>query len=415
MRASILTIGDEVVGGEIVDTNKAEIASGLRLRGVMPFEVRTILDDAGAIVAALRELSDVSELLIVTGGLGPTTDDLTAACAARFLAVPLVRDAPTVERMRARFAAIGREMPDNNLKQADLPEGATIVPNPVGTAPGFVLEARHATHTTTLFFFPGVPSELRALMDAALWPWLDARGLGPARLARLAVFGLTESETGARIERALDAVGRPPLRVQYRVAMPAIYLTLHAEHTGAASFDAALDAVAGALGSHVYAGAHRPLAEVVGELLRARGLTLAVAESCTGGLVSALLTDTPGASAFLVESAVTYANAAKTRVLGVAETTLAQHGAVSEPCAREMAEGIRARAGTDLAIAVTGIAGPDGGTPDKPVGTVWIAVASGDGTATRRLASRGDRDRIRRTAAAAALDQLRRVLCARAA
>jgi nicotinamide-nucleotide amidase len=301
-------------------------------------------------------------------------------------------------------------MSENNAKQADFPEGAEILPNPLGTAPGFALEAEGAR----LFFMPGVPRELYRMVDEEVLPRIQ-RALGRSGAVRarlLRTFGLGESI----LDRELSdlARGDADVTLGFRTQFPDNLVRVVARAPTAAAAEARLEALVAEvrrrLGDVVLGEGERPLPEIVGALLLEHKRTLALAESCTGGLLASRLTDVPGSSAYLLEAAVTYSNRAKVRALGVAAADLAAHGSVSEPVARQMAEGVRERAGADIGIGITGIAGPSGGTPDKPVGTVYIAYADGSGTEVRRYQLMRERARNKELSTQIALDWIRRRL-----
>ncbi len=406
----ILTIGDELIEGRIVDTHSAWISDRLFVSGLQVARHTSVGDDPGAIREALCEASRCSDAVVVCGGLGPTNDDLTAQAAARAFGRPVVLYDEALEHARAIFAGMGRTMPPNNARQARLPEGATLLENRRGTATGFYIDEGRCR----LYFLPGVPHELRAMFDRLVLP--DMRSRLEARLARIRsikTFGLGESRIGMLLE---DLGVRPPgrLRIQYRAAMPEVHVRLvlagfaPGDPTGEAEMTRLERLVCDRLGHAVFTVGERGLPEVVLNLLEARGETVATAESCTGGLLASVLTSVPGASRTFLGSVVAYANAVKTGMLGVDGASIVRFGAVSEPVAGAMARGARKRLGSTWAMAITGIAGPSGGTAGKPVGTVYVAVDSGEGTVVEHRRFFGDRDRIRRFAAWAALDLLRR-------
>jgi nicotinamide-nucleotide amidase len=408
--AWVLTIGDELLRGEIVDSNKSFLSERLLHLDLVTERHASVLDDPEAIAEILREAASRARVVLVSGGLGPTRDDLTTEVAARAFGRRLLRDAATVERLRAYFASVGREMSENNAKQADFPEGAEILPNPLGTAPGFALEVEGAR----LFFMPGVPRELYRMVDEEVLPRIErALGRGGAVRARLLrTFGLGESI----LDRELSdlARGDADVTLGFRTQFPDNLVRVVARAPTAAAAEARLEALVAEvrrrLGDVVLGEGERPLPEIVGALLLEHKRTLALAESCTGGLLASRLTDVPGSSAYLLEAAVTYSNRAKVRALGVAAADLAAHGSVSEPVARQMAEGVRERAGADIGIGITGIAGPTGGTPDKPVGTVYIAYADGTATDVRRYQLMRERARNKELSTQIALDWIRRRL-----
>jgi nicotinamide-nucleotide amidase len=406
LRAAVLSTGDELTTGRIVDTNSSWIADKLFEIGVDLVAVLTVGDHRDRLAWAWRRGLELADVVIATGGIGPTADDLTSEVVAEVLGVPLVEDAESVARIRALFEALGREMPLNNLKQALMPRGATVVPNGLGTAPGYRI-AHGGKHVVVL---PGVPREMKPMMEETVLPWLAAlRGGDEVYLGRtFQTFGLTESGLDEMVAGAVDpAEGR----VSFRASFPEVSVRV-VVHGRPAEAAARLDALAarlrGRIGPYVYGEGATTMEEVVGRLLRERGLTVALAESCTGGLVAHRLTNVPGSSAYVLGGAVAYANAAKETLLGVRPGTLAAQGAVSEETAAEMAAGARARFAADLAVSITGIAGPDGGTPEKPVGTVCFALASGSGTVTRRYQLWGTRDWVKLLASQVALDWIRR-------
>lgn len=380
MTCAVLSIGTEVTRGELVNTNAAWLAASLTELGFEVIEHATVDDDEGRIVETLERLAAMARVIVSTGGLGPTTDDLTTAAVARALGVPLERDDASLEWIRARIEKFGRAMSPSNAKQADFPRGATILPNPVGTAPGFEVTLGSAR----AFFMPGVPSETKKMFAEQVVPRIRALSSNDSHQIRFRTFGLPESVVGERLTGIEDA--HPGVVLGYRAHMPEIEVKVLAR---AADADAARELATSAaavvkerLADVVYGGGDDTFAGVVGQELRARGLTLAIAESCTGGLVGHMLTREPGASDFLLLDAVTYADSAKERVLGVDPEALRLHGAVSAEVAKQMAEGARRVAGADLALAITGVAGPSGGTEDKPVGLVHFAVADATGTTT---------------------------------
>jgi nicotinamide-nucleotide amidase len=409
LRCEILSTGDEVLTGMIADTNAAFLADRM---GSLGFEVvrhTTVGDDRGMLEAAFRQLGESADVVLCTGGLGPTVDDLTTEIAALLLGGELVLDEPSLAYMEGLWKARGRTMPENNRKQAMIPAAAEVLPNPVGTAPGFTARIGRAQ----FFFMPGVPREMKKMFAEQVVPRLEKLRPDPTvfevRVYR--VFGLTES--GA--DQALAGLESrfPEVKLGFRAHFPEIQVKLTVKGPDVAAararLEAAADEVKQRLGAHVFSDG-APIEEVVGEGLRREKATVATAESCTGGLVAQMLTAIPGSSDYVDRGFVTYSNQAKIELLGVTEEILREHGAVSEPCARAMAEGARTRSGTTYAVAITGIAGPGGGTPDKPVGLVYVALAAPEGTVVRRLRWPGQREQIRAVSAMVALDMLRRRL-----
>jgi nicotinamide-nucleotide amidase len=360
---------------------------------------------------AFLRAADRSEIVLVSGGLGPTRDDLTVEVLAQTFGRKLVQHEPSLRQIEAFFARVGREMAPSNAKQALVPEGAEVLPNPVGTAPGCMLAAGGAV----FFCMPGVPRELYRMMDEQVAPRIAARRAGGPRevmrAALLRTFGLGESN----LEDALKDVAREPgVVLGFRTAFPDNFLRPVVRAASAAEAEAKLARLCATieerLGALVYARGEEPLEAVVGRMLAERGLTLAVAESCTGGLIAGRITAVAGSSRYFRGGVVAYANEAKRDLLGVPEALLREHGAVSEPVARAMAEGARAKLGADLALATTGISGPDGGTPEKPVGLVWIAFASREAVEAEQMIFPFDRERHRTITSQTALDWVRRAL-----
>jgi nicotinamide-nucleotide amidase len=408
--AWVLTIGDELLRGEIVDSNKSLLSERLLLIDIETARHVSVPDDRDAIEELLREAARRARVVLVSGGLGPTRDDLTTEVAARAFGRRIVRDARALEELARWFQSMGREMADNNAKQADFPEGAEVLPNPVGTAPGFMLEA----DASLLFFMPGVPRELARMLDEQVIPRIESRlGRGSVvRAALLRTFGLGESV----LDRELRDVASddPAVTLGFRTQFPDNLVRVVArgasEPQAKERLERAVQEIRRRLGPLVLGVGERRLETIVADLLLASGRTIAVAESCTGGLIASRLTDTPGSSAYLLEGVVAYANAAKVRELGVRAEDLARHGAVSEPVVRQMAEGVRARAGADIGLATTGIAGPDGGSDEKPVGTLFVALADAAGTEARRYQLLRERARNKELATQLALDWVRRRL-----
>jgi nicotinamide-nucleotide amidase len=408
IRVAILSTGDELTTGRIVDTNSSWIADKLFEIGIDVVAVLTVGDHRDRLVTAWRRGLELADVVISTGGIGPTADDLTSEVVADVVGVPLVEDATSADRIRQLFAAFGREMPLNNLKQALFPRGATIIPNALGTAPGYRIE-HDGRHVVVL---PGVPREMKPMMEETVLPWLvHLRGGDEVFVPRtFQTFGLTESGLDELVAGLVDPA---EARVSVRAIFPEISLRLVVHGLpadAAARADALAARVRERIGPFLYGEGAVTMEEVVGRLLRERGLTVALAESCTGGLVAHRLTNVPGSSEYVRGAVVAYANAAKEALLGVRAETLAAHGAVSEETAAEMAAGARRVFGTSLAVSTTGIAGPTGGTPEKPVGTVCLALAADAGVVTRRYQLWGTRDWVKLLASQVALEWVRRHL-----
>ncbi len=414
MTCAVLSIGTELTRGELVNSNAAWLGAELTALGFEVIEHEVVDDDRARIAEALERLAGRVRLVVSTGGLGPTTDDLTTEAVARALGVGLVRDQASLDHIRRRFEKAGRTMSATNAKQADFPDGADILPNPVGTAPGFGVRLRECV----AYFLPGVPREMKKMFEEQVAP--RVRALAPNNLfqSRLRTFGLPESAVGEKLAGVEQAF--PGTTIGYRAHFPEIevkVLARAASHAAARDLcERATAEVRGRLGKHVFGEGEDTFAGIVGRALRARGFTLAIAESCTGGLVGHMLTSEPGASDFLLLDAVTYANSAKSRVLGVDEETIRWHGAVSSEVAAAMAEGAKRVSGADVALSLTGVAGPSGGTDEKPVGTVYFALARPDGTLEvhqRVFASTGGRAHIQTLAAYAGLQMVRELCTSR--
>jgi nicotinamide-nucleotide amidase len=405
MTVAILCIGTELTRGELVNTNAAWLSERLVEIGFEPAEHVVVPDDRPLIVETLRRLASTSRAVLVTGGLGPTTDDFTAECAAKLLGRPLVTHEPSLEAMRRKLERAGRTMSASNAKQAELPEHAEALPNAVGTAPGFVIPYGSAK----LFFMPGVPREMKAMFDEHVVPALRPMIEPTTAQRRLRTYGWPESVVGDKLAGVEAAM--PGVTIGYRASVPEVEVKVHARGANLAEAQqlcerATLEVKARLL-EVLYGEDDDTFPAVVGRTLRSRGLRLAIGESCTGGLVGHLLTSEPGASEFLVADIVCYANAAKSMFCGVDEDLIRAHGAVSEEVAKALAEGVRRASGADVGLAITGVAGPTGGSDAKPVGTVHFAVSTAHGTTTDRQLFTGDRQRIQRVAAFHALRLVR--------
>jgi nicotinamide-nucleotide amidase len=402
MTAAVLSIGTELTRGELVNSNVAWLSEELTGLG---FEVRehlTVDDDEARIVEAVRTLAARHRVVVSTGGLGPTTDDLTTESVARALGVATKRDPASVEQLHKRAAYLGRKLTPNNLKQADFPEGAVVLQNDEGTAPGFGVELDGCQ----LFFMPGVPREMKHIFEARIVPRIAALAERTSHQVHFRTFGLGESA----IAQLLEGVEAqfPGVILGYRASFPEVELKVLAQGTTISAAqqlaERAAEEVKRRVGHVIYGDREDTYPGAIGRTLRNLGRTLSVAESCTGGMLGSMLTSVPGSSEYLLFDAVVYSNFAKTSVLGVNEGTLRAYGAVSQETACEMVRGILRVSGADLGVSVTGIAGPGGGSDDKPVGTVWIGIGSKDGQVfARRFLFRGDRERVRVLSAYTAL------------
>ncbi len=408
VRAALLSTGDELTTGRIVDTNANWLADKLFELGVDVVTIVTVGDYPERLEWAWREALSQADLVISTGGIGPTADDLTSETVARVLGVPLVEDEASADRIRRFFAAVNREMPLNNLRQALIPQGGVIVPNPLGTAPGYRV-TQDGRHVVVL---PGVPREMKPMVEDTVIPWIRAQRGGDVHLARVfQTFGVTESGLD---ELVAGVVPPEEGRVSFRASFPevSVRVVVHGEPDEAATrLTVVGDRLRDAIGQFCYGeGAGTTMEGVVGDMLRARGLTVGLGESCTGGLVAHRLTNIPGSSAWVKGGVVAYANSAKSGLLGVSPATLEAHGAVSEETAGEMAAGVRRALGADIGVSTTGIAGPDGGSAEKPVGTVCFGMATADETVTARYQLWGTRDWVKLVASQVALEWVRRHL-----
>jgi len=407
-RAAILSTGDELTTGKVIDTNSAFIADRLFSMGIKVAAVLKVGDDREALLWAMREAADLGEIIIGTGGLGSTEDDLTSEVVAKFLGCPLVQNEEIAAALRKRFEARRIPWTANNLKQALFPQGAEILPNPVGTAPGFRVSFGE---NKTLSWLSGVPQEMTAMFDQTVMPWIVAMRGGQDQIFSQAfkVYGLTESKLDDLV-KPIEL--EPGIKLSFRAHYPD--LTLRVTVAGASEeqrrFIETCKRIRLILGSHIYAEGDTTLEQRVGQLLSERHRTLALAESCTGGLISHRITGIAGSSAYYLGGVTSYANDVKVKLLGVTPATLEKYGAVSQETALEMSHGIRERIGADFGLSVTGIAGPGGGTPEKPVGTVWISIAQAKNHEARLFQFHGDRERIILGTSQAALNWLRLAL-----
>jgi nicotinamide-nucleotide amidase len=408
--AEIIAVGSELLTAHRLDTNSLFLTGRLNDLGIDVRAKAVVGDEDEDLADVFQNALRRSDVVIATGGLGPTEDDRTREVVAALFGLPLEEDAEVLAAIRARFGRRGFVMPERNRRQALVPRGATVLRNVNGTAPGLWIEARGRV----VVLLPGPPRELQAIFDTHVAPRLEGLTQGQ-RLRRrvIKITGRAESQVDEAAQPIYTPLARGAVPIQTTIlATPGqIELHLSARGTDESALDAALESgvvrLAEALAPAVFSVDGRTLEAVVGELLKSRGWTIAVAESCTAGLVLARLTEVPGSSAWVRGGVVAYANDVKTAQLGVPEAVIATHGAVSEPVARAMAEGARTRLGADIGLAVTGIAGPDGGSEAKPVGMVVIA-ASGAVEATKTFRFPGDRQMVRLQSVAAALDILRK-------
>ncbi len=411
--AEIVAVGSELLTPTRIDTNSLAITERLNGLGIEVRAKAIVGDRRTEIAAILRGALSRADLVVLCGGLGPTDDDLTRDVAAEVLGRPLREDAAIADAIRARFARRKLTMPEINRRQAMVPEGGLVIANVNGTAPGLWIEQGEQV----IVLLPGPPRELLPMLDGEVRDRLAGRVSGDGLYTRvLRVFGRTESHTEEAVRPFYEAwaAGTPPIEVTILAARGAIDLHLTArartEAEAAGVLDPAAREAVAALGDDVYSDTGRSIEDVVGDALRERGWQLSAAESCTGGLLMARLTEVAGASDYLAGGVVSYSNRSKVDLLGVDPRLIESHGAVSEPVAAAMAAGIRARSGAEVGIGITGIAGPGGGSAAKPVGTVCLAVETPDGSVVRTRWMPGGRDLVRAIASHAALDMLRRMM-----
>ena len=412
MKAEILATGDEIRSGALVDSNSAYIAEVLEREGIEVTRHHCVGDDLKTLVVVLDEIAQRADVALVTGGLGPTEDDLTTEAVAQAAGLDLVLDKDALTTIEAFFKRMGRPMSRSNRKQARFPQGSQVLPNPIGTAPGF----KTIINGCAFFCLPGVPREMRKMLAGVVTPQLISLS-GNVRqfslVRTLSTFGSTESMIGERLSGV--TADFPEIRLGLRAKFPEIQVRLYIRGNNEARLNHRLDVVAERigvkLGNKVFSDDGRSMQAVVGDLLIKKDATVAIAESCTGGLIAHLLTNVPGSSRYFLFSGVTYANEAKIKVLGVPSETIERYGAVSLQTVRRMAAGARRTANAAYGIATSGIAGPDGGTKEKPVGTVCIGLAGPNGVTAKRLYfPYGNRAAKKKLFAMAALDSLRRHL-----
>jgi nicotinamide-nucleotide amidase len=409
LTAAILTVGTELLRGRIVNTNSAWIAQRLTEIGFDVVYQATVGDDLGHIVRELRRSAEDAGVIVLTGGLGPTQDDLARESLAEVSGRALEVDPDALEHLKAFFARRGFSFTDNNTKQATKPHGAELIENTCGTAPGVWLEHEGVVYIAV----PGPPSEMKEMMERDVIPRLTA-ATGEAgvrrEIRRLRLCDTGESMAAEALRDLMDPARNPVVASYASPGEVVLELTARAgtEVAALAMLDETEAIIRERLGVAVYATGEEPMEAALGRALREAGKKIATAESCTGGLIASRITDVPGASDYFIEGVVSYANEAKTELLGVPEAMLREHGAVSEPVARAMAEGVRRRSGADTSISVTGIAGPTGGTPEKPVGLVYIAVSDAQGTVVERFVWPGTRSQFKARVSQTALNMARK-------
>ena len=406
LNAEIIAIGSEMLTPFRTDTNSLWLTERLNSMGI-DVKLKTVVgDDEARLEEVVRDSINRTEIVISTGGLGPTEDDITRKIFARVLKRRLILHDAILEKIRARFARRNVPMPEINARQALVMEGAQILENNNGTAPGMLIQEGKCT----IVLLPGPPREMKPMFDAAVAPVLKRR-TGDMLIVRrcLSIFGLTESRTDELAAPIYTKFQNPVTTILFKDGQIELHLTARAQHESEA--EKLLDELAGqldvALGEYIFSRRDETLGEVVGDLLRLNHYTLATAESCTGGLLAGRITDVPGSSEYFLEGVVTYSNEAKINILGVPKKMIEDHGAVSEEVATAMAAGIRKHANSTFGIGITGIAGPTGGSAEKPVGLVYIALADDTQATARKFVFPGDRQFIRTLSVNAALDMVR--------
>ena len=410
MRSAIITIGDEILIGQVTDTNAVWISQQLNAMGVQVGEMVTVSDEAGQIVATLDRYIGRYDLLIMTGGLGPTTDDITKQTLAAYFNSKMVRVPEVQEKIINYFKERGRSMIESNLKQADVPEVCRVLMNYHGSAPGMWFEKEG----TILISLPGVPYEMKGLMEDHVIPELISMNNVPHVVHRtIMTQGVPESYLAAML-RDWESALPECVKLAYlpRPGIVRLRLTVVDKCAKDAEqiLDVIIDKLLDIIPEHVFGYDDISLEESLGELLRERGLTLASAESCTGGNIARMITSVPGSSSYYSGSVIAYENRIKSEVLGLDHRVIEEKGAVSREVVEQMASGVRAVLGTDTAISTSGIAGPDGGTEDKPVGTTWICVQYREESYAKLYRFGGTRERIIDQASNTALQLLRRLL-----
>jgi nicotinamide-nucleotide amidase len=410
MHVSLLTIGDEILIGQVVDTNSAWMGQQLNLSGYRVNSIYSVGDTLEAIQNGIRQAFGSADIALVTGGLGPTKDDITKTALADFFGTELVFHAPTFERIARIFEKFNRPVQEAHRLQAMLPANAEVLPNKMGTAPGLWIEH----NGKVLVSMPGVPYEMQYLVEHEVLPRLKTRFPGmPIAHRTLLTVGEGESILADRISDWEDRLPSQ-LKLAYLPGIGQVRLRLTGTDPNEERLHALLDQKAAELAELVqdclYGTGQDQIQAAVGRMLQARGLRLATAESCTGGHISHLITSVPGASAYFEGAVIAYSNAAKTTLLGVSPQLIEKYGAVSEACVQEMATGVLRAIPANIAIAISGIAGPGGGTPDKPVGTIWMAVSDGRHTETQKIHAGKDRLKNIQFSSVQALNLLRMFL-----
>lgn len=411
MKAEIITIGDELLIGQVIDTNSAWIGQELSLAGIQVKQISSVSDDPEHIVKALDEAQGRADIILITGGLGPTKDDLTKKTLRDYFKMEWRMDEKVLEDVTRMFASFGREVTDINKLQAQVPEGCITLRNKNGTAPGMWFEQNGKVFVS----MPGVPYEMKGIMTDTVLPMLREKfGLPVIIHKTVLTQGIGESMLAERIESWEDSLAAFGIKLAYLPSPSAVRLRLSVSGTDRAALQKNVDDKIAELlpmiSDYVYGFDEDTLEAVLGKLLREKKQSLSTAESCTGGMISHMITSVPGSSDYYIGSIISYANEAKMEEMNIPAGLIAQYGAVSEACVRAMAEGVRAKLKTDYAVSTSGIAGPGGGSEEKPVGTVWIAIAGPNGTFAKQFRFGDNRERNILRASITALAFLRKMV-----
>jgi nicotinamide-nucleotide amidase len=413
MYAEIITIGDEILIGQTVDTNSAWMAQRLNHLGIELLQSRSVHDSEDSIVKAFNSVDPQSQLILITGGLGPTKDDITKRVISEYFGAKLIRDQEVLKKIEAYFNERGRQILESNRRQADLPDKATILPNPLGTASGMWFEKDDKVFVS----MPGVPYEMKGLMSNEVLPRIAQKFELPAIYYRTVMTeGMGESFIAEIIKDWEEKLLEKQISIAYLPSPGVVKIRLGAKGKRAeleqikAKVDQEIDALYELIPTYIYGENDISIQEATAQKLKSSGKTIATAESCTGGYLAHLLTAISGSSDYFKGSVIAYSNEVKIKQLGVSAANLEADGAVSESVIREMAKGAREQLNTDLALATSGVAGPDGGSDDKPVGTVWIALATQEGIYAKKYTFEKDRGRNIKRASYAALSLVRRYL-----
>lgn len=406
MVAEILAVGTELLMGQIVNTNAQYLTKRLNDLGVNVYYHSVVGDNPARLKECLRLALSRCDVVITTGGLGPTRDDITKETIAEIMGVKLVRHEETLRNIKCFFERVDRRMMENNIKQADIPEGCIIIPNHNGTAPGCIIEK----DGKTVIMLPGPPKEMIPMFEETVSPYFEKKTGQIIGSRMLKVFGIGESEMEMKIMDLVEAQSNPTIAPYVNMGEVVIRVTARSKNYDEAMkmIDPVIEKIKERLGSNLYAYDGETLEEIVVRLLIERNISISTAESCTGGMLASKLVNVPGVSKVFANGFITYSNQSKTDILGVSPDTISTFGAVSKETALEMVKGLIKRTAARAGIAITGIAGPDGGTPEKPVGTVWIAVMLDGEIEASIFKLNGDRERVRHTACLNALNMLRK-------